>query len=409
MQSKDRLYRLLIFCFLLETFCISYGLHFPAFGALLSILYSLSGLVLAFAFLFLPDLPAISQSFLKQPAFKWILLAIILDGMCWFGYQRMLAEPLAYETADMLPIIKVMNERLLAGHPMQVYDPIPQIWHGTVPIYLPAMWLPYALPLAAGIDLRWITIACLFVVFAIFILRNRFNMHGIFTAAGAALLLCWLFIDDMPGLLPFSEEGVVIFYYVLLVIALQRKNPWLTGIAIAICALSRYAFIGWLPALLLYMIWRKEWRALLRMSVAGFVTALVLVLPFGWKLLDSLVALPQSYIAFAGRVWHDSPEVFTEGPGLARFFGVRHIALQHSLLIVCVLILPVLATWVLLLKQKKWRIGTANIPIAMLKLSLVIFYSLVDVPYLYLFYTSSFVSLMMLSGYASEKVRIRNG
>jgi hypothetical protein len=38
----------------------------------------------------------------------------------------------------------------------------------------------------------------------------------------------------------------------------------------------------------------------------------------------------------------------------------------------------------------------ANIPLAGLKLSLVIFYCFIDVPYLYLFYTSSFVSLIML-------------
>jgi hypothetical protein len=87
---------------------------------------------------------------------------------------------------------------------------------------------------------------------------------------GALLLYCFLFVDELSGLLPFSEEGIVILYYALLVIALQKKNPWLTGIVIALCVLSRYALIGWLPVLLLYMAWRKEWKNLLRMTVAGF-------------------------------------------------------------------------------------------------------------------------------------------
>ena len=39
----------------------------------------------------------------------------------------------------------------------------------------------------------------------------------------------------------------------------------------------------------------------------------------------------------------------------------------------------------------------SNIPLAALKLSLVVFYCFIDVPYLYLFYTSSLVSLIILA------------
>ncbi|HLI94061.1 MAG TPA: hypothetical protein VKU83_10640, partial [Puia sp.] len=38
-----------------------------------------------------------------------------------------------------------------------------------------------------------------------------------------------------------------------------------------------------------------------------------------------------------------------------------------------------------------------NIALAALKLSLVLFYCFIDVPYLYLFYTSSLVSLVILA------------
>ena len=43
------------------------------------------------------------------------------------------------------------------------------------------------------------------------------------------------------------------------------------------------------------------------------------------------------------------------------------------------------------------RRGRNNVPLAALKLSLVIFYCFIDVPYLYLFYTSSLVSLIILA------------
>jgi hypothetical protein len=43
------------------------------------------------------------------------------------------------------------------------------------------------------------------------------------------------------------------------------------------------------------------------------------------------------------------------------------------------------------------RINQDHLPFAALKLTLVVFYTLVDVPYLYLFYTGSFVSLFLVT------------
>jgi hypothetical protein len=43
------------------------------------------------------------------------------------------------------------------------------------------------------------------------------------------------------------------------------------------------------------------------------------------------------------------------------------------------------------------KINQAHLPFAALKITLVVFYTLVDVPYLYLFYTGSFVSLFLVT------------
>jgi hypothetical protein len=45
------------------------------------------------------------------------------------------------------------------------------------------------------------------------------------------------------------------------------------------------------------------------------------------------------------------------------------------------------------LLQKKWKFENFNL--ACFKLSLLVFYQLIDVPYGYLFYTGSFVSLVI--------------
>lgn len=74
-----------------------------------------------------------------------------------------------YHDADMLPIIKIMNRRLINGQRLYVYDTIPEIWKGIQPVYLPAMWMPFGIPTLLNIDLRWLTAVCLVVVFSFFI------------------------------------------------------------------------------------------------------------------------------------------------------------------------------------------------------------------------------------------------
>jgi hypothetical protein len=46
---------------------------------------------------------------------------------------------------------------------------------------------------------------------------------------------------------------------------------------------------------------------------------------------------------------------------------------------------------------KRFHLQKDHLPIATLKITLVIFYTLVDVPYLYLFYTGSFLSLFLVT------------
>lgn len=334
-----------------------------------------------------------------------IVIAVVLLGtFAWFGYQRMLQEPLSYEAADMLPIIKVMNERMLSGELSKVYEPIPAIWNGATPIYLPAMWMPFAIPVALHVDPRWLTVVCLFIVYLLLLYQLRFSRKEWMLLSVGILLAAWLFTDEIPGLLPFSEEGIVVLYYSLLVVALQRKNAKAIGILIALCLLSRYTLIGWLPAYLVWLLWNRRFKQLRVSALAGSITVLLLVLPFRVSDLLQLFKLPNTYIAFAARVWHDSPEVFTDGPGLARFFSPEHISLQHSLLIACSLGIPVIVTMLCLKFRERWKIDPERLPLAVLKLTLVVFFSLVDVPYQYLFYTSSFVSLLMLAPLMRDKI-----
>jgi hypothetical protein len=401
MDLEKKLTPSILIAFAVETFSATWFLKIPGGGPLFSILYFASGIAIAGMLLYFPAirLPSPGLKPWRSPINQRRLVitglvALALYSWCLYWFDEM---PIDVSNADMLPIIKVMGERFIAGQHSHIYDPIPSIWHGALPIYLPAMWLPYVPALSLGIDMRWIAIAGLLFAFGtfVFLYRPSGARGAFFLGVLAFLLFWWVVADNTAGVVSVSEEGVVIGYYVLLVLALLSGKPWLTGIAISLCMLSRYALVGWIPAYLLYLALERRWRHLSIITLTGIICFTMLFLvPVGWTTFLRMIHLPGDYVAFADRVWNDSPAVFSTAPGLAWFFGRKGIAILHGLLITFSFTLPALFT-VLAYRRGRSR-PLANIPLASLKLSLVIFYSFIDVPYLYLFYTSSLVSLIVM-------------
>jgi len=389
---------LLLFSLAAETFLGSYGLLLGTQTAIVSILYLIASLCFISGVLLsqkavLPTWPDLKKdSYLKWPLLIMMLVLAYLTSRYWMDQI-----PLDPDFADMLPIIKVMNERFLSGEWRHVYDPIPEIWNGTRPIYLPAMWFPYVPAVFMKLDLRWITVAALLLSFSIvlFNIRIKGNRYfGFGQIAIGALLFWWLFArNDVHSLISMSEEGVVIFYFVLLSLAIISDNAFLMGFVSSCCLLSRYSMIGWLVPCLLFYAFRRDYRKLVIFSVTGVACfILFFLIPFGFKALEQMISLPSLYVSFAKHVWEFSPEVYWLNPGLAKFFGPHRIGILHTTLLVMSFALPILFMC-FCFYQKKWKFQ--NINLACFKLSLVVFYQLIDVPYGYLFYTSTFVTLII--------------
>jgi hypothetical protein len=398
MNRPAKLSSILVAAFAVETLSSTWCLKIHGWTPVFAILYLLSGITIAALLLPIPPLrlPSPGSKPWRNPANQRSaiiigLIALAIYSWCLYWFDEM---PIDISNADMLPIIKVMAERFLAGQHSQVYDPIPTIWHGVQPIYLPAMWLPYVPAVAMGMDMRWIAIAGLLFAFGAFIVlyKPSNTRPSFFLGVLAFLLFWWIVADNTPGIVSVSEEGVVIGYYVLLALALVSGKPWLTGIAISLCMLSRYALVGWIPAYVLWLILEKKGKQLSIVSLTGILCfVLLFMIPVGWITFTRLAHLPGNYISFAARVWKDSPDVFSTAPGLAWFFGRNGTAVLHGLLVLFSFTLPIGFTVYAV------RRGLNNIPLAGLKLSLVVFYCFIDVPYLYLFYTSSLLSLIILA------------
>ena len=391
---------LLLISFIAETFFASYGLLLGAQTAVTSVLYFMAGLILVLSLLFLPEA---RLDPLRKPEFRDILIKTALaTGMVFLAYITsrywFFRIPIDPDYADMLPVIKVMNERLLSDHWKQVYDPIAEIWNGTQPIYLPAMWLPYSGAVLMKMDMRWVTVLCLLLSFGGFLCVLRIRKHSFYSyllIAVAGMFFWWIFSrDDVHGLISLSEEGPVILYYSLLCFAIVSGNIYFIAIAASLCLLSRFSMIGWIIPFLLILILQKKYKKSVLFSLTGILFFLIFFLiPFGLSPFRQLIRLPSGYVSFALRVWADSPETFWLNLGFAKFFGPHHAAALHATLLLCSFILPVIFVLGCLL-QKKRRLNNVNL--AALKLTLIIFYQFIDVPYGYLFYTSSFVSLMIV-------------
>lgn len=382
----------ILFFALLQVLCSTYFLQIENFYWLNSILFLIAGFGISFCLLKVPEFKIDRKNILnKQLLIKILIVILLLPVSYQLARQIMDSTPLQFESADMLPIMKTMSQRFLNGEWKEVYKPIPEIWNGIQPIYLPAMWLPFSASVIFHFDMRWITVCGIWlsVLMCIFPLwKQRFS--AIIFSAAILILLTSLHFDEENNVIRFTEEGVVFFYYSLMVVAIISRSAWLIGISAALYLLSRYSIVGWIPFAALYFILTKQYKFLLKAITAGLAVILILViLPFGFKPLLLQLQVQQHYISHAQRVWHDNPEFYYQSLGMAKFFGPSHIQLLHYFLLTGTFLLPL----AFLLWKRKKLLTEPNILLVGFQLGITFFYNFLDVSYSYLYYTPVFVSL----------------
>ncbi len=317
------------------------------------------------------------------------LLLITLIG--WAGtrlHHLFSLNPLDYAKAEMLPVIKVMAERFWSFQP--VYEIIPEIWGGTVPVYLPGSWLPFVPAVVFNFDLRWVT--------TFFIISGIVGLFTFIRGSKNSLII-WipigLWFDFMlynrNETLVLTEQGVVYGYYMLLALALYRRAYFWIGVLFACCFLSQYTivfFAGSVIACIYFYESTKHFRSLL----AGAVISGLLLMTLGraWSSLIQFMEFPAQYV----KDFNSNPikyqEVKQKGLGFIHWLQEVDSHWIYGSMLLVLVGLGVLIFYF----YRKWA-GPFYL-LAGLKFTLVVFYHLVLIPYPNLFYTSVWVSVVLV-------------
>ena len=400
---------ILVILTFIETLCGTYFLEFKQHMAFISIAYFISGLGIAIfpivsAPVQLPDRAGLEKHFvLLNKILLWGFFAFISFYLVFEARLIMQSMEIDYKLSDTLPQVKAMSQRLINGE--KIYAPIREIWDGKQPPYLPMMWLPYVPAEYFGFDSRWTSVAFilagLFLSFRLLPVKLPANPILLsFTFMSLFMLLNFLLVKDRKTI-GWTEEGVVIGYYLFLGFALARNSPVLIGIAIACCLLSRFSLFFWTPMFIVYVyLYESRRNAIVISSVVAAILFFVFLLPFGLKQPEYFLNIPADYHVGVDRAWASNyidGVYYPYSLGVAKFLDIAHIKLLHNLHIITAAFVPLLAIAAFRFLRNKASLNQAFFGLCSLKLSLVFFYNLIEVPYFYLFLYPPFLVIQFYS------------
>ncbi|HET8964405.1 MAG TPA: hypothetical protein VFM99_10920, partial [Chitinophagales bacterium] len=353
------------------------------------------------------DFKPVSQKFKMVAA----ALCVFCIAMCYFFFTAILIPTSSVlhiaRYSDVIPQLHTLNERLLAGE--FPYQEIDFYGYALYPTYLPLQWLPYSIAELFNFDYRLISFFALMIALSVFAFQliksqtpNAFKYIWILIPFAAYLVLMLYNEYDFQ----YSVESLIAAYYILLVLALMKKNIVFISAAIILCLLSRYSLVLWLPLLTLvfYFENRKQLGKGLIIVFGGVL--LFYVIPF---LLQDISVFSNGFAyhtkaAFA--VWESTdnapglkPEKLFSGYGFAGYFydtlpgsvesKFNTLRLTHFLFSMGSVIFMAIYYF-----RKKATLQSVGFLIGSLQVYLVIFYTFIQIPYSYLFIVPFFSGMI---------------
>jgi hypothetical protein len=422
--NTSRLLPIAVFlCFFVETFCLVQGKH--AWGyAINSLVFFISGLLIAV-------LPALlsQRSAYDIPLFPvkgnkyFIVIGTWLAGLVLLIFlflHSIKKYPVDINYSDILPTIDTMASRVLKNGMVYRDVVVYPTYSGNYPGYLPLHWVPATVPKFLGIDIRWAILVVFIIGLASCCFWLKRNTSNFFLAV-LPVIFSLTIISKMEQVAVGTAELMVTGYYILLCIAIVRKDKYLVAGAIVCCLLSRYSLVLWLP-LYLFLFWLNEGKAKATwlLTSIGILIFTLFILPFFWQNPGAFLGVVKSYThnvplhEWEGQHWQlpgDKPYQLFQGLGMACFVYdhvrgslLEKIDLVLKLQIIFSTISVILAAWWYYSKNKK-RMEYPFFSLLALKFYFCFFYGFLVVPYSYLFFVPLSVSMIIVLNLAVRSTR----
>lgn len=412
--SNIRILALLSLLCLVETLSLTYFKLAPAFAQSNALVYFFSGLgivALALIFSFRPTTHnnATANKGLLPKALLATVALVYLSILCVDYSIRIYPKiPIDYKIADMLPLIKRACQHFVEGK--DVYqNPInaPGFWANSYIPYLPAMWLPFVPAYALGVDIRWtlLVVSILSYVCLFYFVTKLPLLKAVLTTV---LLFILLFVytrfftwEDKSLLFSATQEAVPAFFYLLLFIALMVRKGWLVAVALALCTLSRYSVVLFVPVYFLFLLIDKDYKgSILFVSIYLGVIAVLFIFPFFIQRPQYFLEITQKYQGFEASFWYGRIDgAKPDGSlGIAYAIGYNVPLLKLMKPTMLALLAAFSAAWLGAYYFYRDRI-LANKEIWLMagfKLVLLLFYNLISMPFQYLFIVPTIISYPLL-------------
>jgi hypothetical protein len=305
--------------------------------------------------------------------------------------------------SDIIPQVQKFCNQALAG--IFPYTPFDDFGYRMPPTYLPAQWMPYLPSEIFKFDPRYITFwifALSYTVFAIKIIKNSISLFAGFILLALPILLMSTLHDHDQGILSICVEQLIMSYYLLLALSLTTNSRIFQVVMVVLCLMSRFSLIFWLPLYAFILGTKAGWRPVLQLGLWILAGCIVLYGPFLWHDPQIFSRAQAHYNSASVGEWSrgDKPPHLYNGLGFAIFFfekggdvALQIASLKKYLFIVTPSVSLVLG-WVW--GRIKDKIDVALFALCSLKISLAVFYALIQIPYSYLYITPVITSLAVL-------------
>ena len=332
-----------------------------------------------------------------------LLSALAVWGIVYcFDLYMVLCKKVAIKPSngDIIPQIQRFNKEFLAGR--FPYTPFDDFGYRMSPTYLPAQWLPYLPSTLLKFDPRLITFGvfgCAYFVYLIIVIKQNIPFFKALILLGFPIFFVDSIAEFDPNVIAVTVEILIMSYYLLLSMSLTTHARSFQILMLVLCLMSRFSLVFWLP-LYLFMLWTKEgFSPTLRFSLWIFAGAALLYGPF-LAIDPHIFANSQTYYDTAtASAWTYTPDSdhLNNGFSFVLFFHKTGGNIPEKIAAMKKLMLTITPLVSIVLGIIWWRfkdkLDSVLFSLCALKISLAVFYALIQFPFTYLYVTPIILSL----------------